>query len=368
MSWIRRRFLTLAWCAGMLALLGSLVGARQVLNSRTGTSPESGPAPSGSTANVGAWCQGNVDVDPAAAYLAPLMDAGTVVKVLVKEGQTVEAGQELIRFDDRSQRAELARANAGVAQAEGKLAEAQEKGDLTVKAHETLIKVEKKAISAKEFELKAARQDLAQAEKALKSTLTTELQVQAARERVNALEQGVEAEKEKLKGMEDTKPNFKPMVDQAKAAIDDYMAQVAKARWAVDQCVLKAPSAGVVVRVQTSDGAMYSPQMRQPPVLFRAKGPLIVRAEIEQEFVGKLAMNQEVSIRDDINPAPSWKGKVTWIADSFLPKRTTNPIADPLMPFNEPRVLEFIVTVTPDEKAPPLRIGQKVRVGVGAAE
>jgi multidrug resistance efflux pump len=130
--------------------------------------------------------------------------------------------------------------------------------------------------------------------------------------------------------------------------------------------VLKAPRDGVVVRVNASEGAVFSPAMaRQALLLFRAKGPLIVRAEVEQEFAGRLALNREATINDDIDPNPVWKGKVTRIADSYMPKRSTNPIADPLTVFNEPRVLEFLVTITPDPNAPPLKIGQRVRVSLG---
>ncbi len=70
-------------------------------------------------------------------------------------------------------------------------------------------------------------------------------------------------------------------------------------RKSVRDCLLVAPTSGVVLRVQTSRGESIVPGGLQPPIIFRPDGPLVVRAELEQEFLGRVKPAMKATIRDD---------------------------------------------------------------------
>ena len=70
-----------------------------------------------------------------------------------------------------------------------------------------------------------------------------------------------------------------------------------QARFALEECVLKAPRRGSVLRLLVGPGDVLSSQPKQPAVQFAIEGPLIVRADVEQEFVGRIAVGQSSARR-----------------------------------------------------------------------
>jgi multidrug resistance efflux pump len=128
--------------------------------------------------------------------------------------------------------------------------------------------------------------------------------------------------------------------------------------------VLRAPANGKIVRSFVTEGTTFGVQTRMPAFLLQPEGALIVRAEIDQEWASRVAAGQEASIQDDGNSNLRWKGKVTRVCDSFLPKRP-NGSAPESLALSETKVLECIVSIDDvDPKAPP-RVGQRVKVGIG---
>jgi hypothetical protein len=138
-----------------------------------------------------------------------------------------------------------------------------------------------------------------------------------------------------------------------------------KAQHALDPLIMKAPDDGIILRSHVGVGTSFGPQTREPAFLFQPKSPLIVRAEVEQEFAHRVGVNQSAIVRDYTNSGLSWKGKVVRIADAFLPKRTAAPNELALAAVPDSAVLECIVMVEAKD-GPPLRVGQRVRVHLGA--
>ena len=121
---------------------------------------------------------------------------------------------------------------------------------------------------------------------------------------------------------------------------------------------LKAPSAGQVLRVLASPGDLVGPGSTHGALLFCPVGPRVVRAEVEQEYAGRVAIGQQATIEDAARgDGPAWNGKVVRIADWFTNRRIVTPDQ---IPVQEVRTLECLVEL--DENQPPLRIGQRVRV------
>ena len=105
---------------------------------------------------------------------------------------------------------------------------------------------------------------------------------------------------------------------------------------------------------------MIAGEPRQPPIEFCPGGPRIIRAEVEQEFVGRVAAGQPALIKDDVQPGSTWQGKVTRVADWYAQRRPI--LHDPSL-FTDVRTVEILIAVDPGQ--PPLRIGQRVRVTIG---
>jgi multidrug resistance efflux pump len=118
-----------------------------------------------------------------------------------------------------------------------------------------------------------------------------------------------------------------------------------------------APSDGTVLRVQTNPGEVLGPQSRQPALLFAPDKPLVVRAEVDQEAVGRVAVGQRAELEDDAAAGPTWTGRVARVARWFSQRRTILPDAPALQ---DVRTLECVIHLDPSQ--PPLRIGQRVRV------
>ena len=86
-----------------------------------------------------------------------------------------------------------------------------------------------------------------------------------------------------------------------------------------------------------------------------------MRAEVTQEFAGRIVKGQPATIQDDSDSSQTWKGRVTKTGDQFLPKRAGAGIFD-FMPTSDDRVLEcqISIDVASGEAGP--KFGQKVRV------
>ena len=92
-----------------------------------------------------------------------------------------------------------------------------------------------------------------------------------------------------------------------------------KAKLVLDECVLRAPEDGTVLRVLTQVGETVGAQARQPAVEFCPNGPRIIRAEVMQEWASKVEPGQVVLIEDDTRFGPQWQGRVKSVAGAFTP-------------------------------------------------
>jgi len=109
-------------------------------------------------------------------------------------------------------------------------------------------------------------------------------------------------------------------------------------------------------------GEVLGPTPHQPSIYFVPDGkPLIVRAEVEQEFADLVKQGMTVQIYDDSRgQGPRWTGKVETVSNWFTHRRSV--MLEPLQ-YNDVRTLECIIQIDPRKKGEkePL-IGQRVRV------
>lgn len=351
----RRSRLTFLVGLGILLLVVSLVGASWALQSPGGgnaTSPgaeaPAATAPTSTLPEITAF--GHVDVNAGIVTRYALQPA-RVVKVGVEENQPVKAGAVLVELDSRLARTQLEEAqadlNAAVLQ--------QKQAALLADEQQAKIKAQQEAINAKEHEISAARNKLEQARRLLRSELASAEDVRSGEELIKGLEAGKRAEEAKLELLEKVDPQLE--VQRAEQLVKAKQAVVARAQLAVDECQIKAPSDGTVLRMLVSEGEIVSTFSQVPMFYFCPEGRRIIRAEIDQEFAGHVAVGQKATIQDDMRAGPYWTGRVARVSDWYAHRRSI--LLEPLQ-MNDIRTLEAIIEL--DEPAPPLRIGQRMRV------
>ena len=124
---------------------------------------------------------------------------------------------------------------------------------------------------------------------------------------------------------------------------------------------LKAPHAGTVLRVAVAAGEVVGGPSGKPAVLFCPNRPLVVRVEVEQEFLGRIVVGRPAHVEDEVNSSNVWGGRVTRIAGWYSQRRTI--LAKPGQ-FKDVPTVECLIALDPGH--PPCRIGQRVQVRIGS--
>ncbi len=342
-----RRLMPYIWVLGVLTLIVS-VGGSWILHTQAAdktAKDDKGPdAGSGDFLLVGI---GYVDVKRGLIPLFPTQQ-GRVTDVLVEESAKVAIGTPLLKIDDRAAKYTLERAEADLRAAEAVLSQAKKAPE----AHDLEISLQKKAINAKQWDLDHAKDELerVRARSSYEKALSDE-----AERAVKMLELALAAEQDKLKKLQLDDPTV--TLTKAQADVDAKKKQRDLAQLAVDECVLKAPMNGSVVRLQTAPGDVFGSPTKQAAMLFCPDEPRIIRADFDQEFANRLKVGQSAFITDNTGAPGTWRGKVTRISGIYTERR--NIVQSPFQ-FNDVRTLECIIEVEPNQE--PLRINQLVRV------
>jgi multidrug resistance efflux pump len=347
----------LLWLVMLLLLIGTALGAGWAFQNGAGPfgkgahpakNAEEPPAPPLVVA------LGLVDGEHTVTKPAPLVQGR--VAYVIAEGTEVKQGDVLLKVESGLQEATVNEAKAALADVQEKLEQAKDLPE----QHRLKQEQQKQAIAAARADYKATKLEkdfkLDQAKMDIKIAKTV---LDALDERLVQLQAKVDAENDKLEELKLFRPNSE--INRANADVEAKKAQLKKAEWALEECTLKAPTDGLVLRVSINPGETLVAGMpgQAPPIQFLPKGPKIIRAEVLQEWAGLVRIGQEVEIEDDTYQGPVWKGKVKSLSNWFAPKR--NKVLEPFM-INDVLTLECIVEVI--DESPPLRIGQRVRVKI----
>ena len=326
---------------------------------------------------AGTTVHGTVDSDPPPVEVGPPAAAGQypVDQVFVVDGQTVAADARLVQFDDRQLKPKLDQARGKLLGAEALVQKATQ-GKVM---HVAQVATQRKVIQAAEHVVTNAEeakrrggelfdQFMATAAKLDPSQMLTDEQ-KAKRKADNpelfsaeALLQGVkdklEIERARLAVLEATPVDAD--IAAAKAEVASAKGLVAEAEAVVENCLVKARTAGTVVQLQAAPGTTFGPTARKPLLLLVPAGKRVVRAEVDPEFAYRVAgkVGAAVTVTDFTNTALTYPGVVREVGSIFLPKRNAGLVLE------APKSLECVIDLpdpTPAGK-PPLRVNQPVRV------
>ena len=218
-----------------------------------------------------------MDLEHGVASLYPLQP-GRVAEVLVAENQEVTQGAELLRLEDGIARSRLAEAEAAVELAQLQLRQARKQPEL----HRSRIAQQQAMRDAMDSRVAAARRVLAREEKLAKSAIITESDRSISEEKIRELEALERAEAERLAELE--AQDVEVEVRRAEYELKAAEARREQARLALEECRVRAPRPGTVLRILVGPGDVLGGQPGQPAVLFAADGPQVIRATVEQEF------------------------------------------------------------------------------------
>jgi multidrug resistance efflux pump len=345
-----RHFLSRFGFLVLALLLASLAGAGSALRLSG-----AGPAPEAAVADTAQplVCYGHVDLERGVASLYPLLP-GRVTKVEVRETEAVNAGAVLLRLDDQLARLHLKEAEATLEAAKLQASQAQRLAE----QHKFRMAQQRALIEAIRQRSAGAAHVLAHKRALENAKQLNHEEVATAEAAVREVEAMETAERAKLRELELSDPTV--AVKQAQVEVDVRQAQLEQAGRGVEDCLLRAPSSGTVLRILVAPGDVLGAHARQPAVLFCPNEQRIVRAEVEQEFAQGVAVGQAASIQDDIiADGPNWHGRVLRVSDWYTHRRSI--LQEPFQ-LNDVRTLECLIALDPGQ--PPLRIGQRVRVTI----
>ncbi len=300
---------------------------------------------------------GTVDTEKPHYYVVPdALIPGKVLKVLVNEGDEVNKDDPLLELDQRSHDKQIEIAEQIIKQAKLELEKAEVFRDLHPKeidaAHEAALAkyalIEPYQESLKEFDrikdkAGVGRDDERALLKAKLEAATKEYEV-------------AKIQYETLK-----KKPVELSVKSAQLAVDLAKKKKEEAELAKSKMVCLAPVKGKIARSNAFVGMIFGPQTKEPAFVIHESSPLIVRAEVQQEFASRIVDNAKCKIEDQDDVKGQWTGQITRIANFFGPRNYTARSIE-LTPLNDARVLQVIIKVDTPKDAPKLRIGQQVRI------
>src|SRR5262249_48663312 len=295
---------------------------------------------------------GYVDLENGVASLAPIA-SGRVAELLVRENDRVEAGAALLRLDDTQARLQVGEAKIA-------LESAQEQSTTARKApeqHAAKLEQQRAALEAAGQRTDAAKATLSRKRQVAKLKQISQEEITAADDQVRELQATALAESAELRELQ----LHDPAADVRRAELNVAAAQskLDQTQHALDECTLKAPQAGSILRILVSAGDVLAPQSKQAAILFAPNGPRLIRAELDQEFAGSIAEGQSAVIEDDAPAGRQWTGHVLRIADWYHSRRTI--LKEPTPPLDV-RTVECLIEL--DSGQPQPRLGQRVRVTV----
>jgi HlyD family secretion protein len=297
-------------------------------------------------------CSGSVDTRQGTLLLQPAR-AGRISRVLVNEGQAVCKDAPLVQLDDHLVRLQEHEAELAVQAAELQLAKATN----GLKQYRARRAQAEAALHAAHSKVAAAQSGLSRKEELAGKELLNPAEVDVGRALLAEAQALVGVEQNRLVELEAVDPNLEERVAQTQ--LEHGRAQRDRARQERDEYLLRAPVTGTVLRVQAQDGDLAAPTSPRPAVWLAPAGGRIVRAEVPQEFAGRVRTGLPVQVEDEANVGVLADGRVAEVSDWFLPRRQIS--AQPTG-INTGLTSDCVIELHEGHAA--LRLGQRVRVRI----
>jgi multidrug resistance efflux pump len=348
--------------AAGLAALVALAFYAGVIVSPALARKEPGPDSAYLTEPLATICLGHVDLDNGVLPLLPTA-SGRVTHVAVRDGELVNKGVVLLRLEDTVPRLQVEEARAALQARINQLAQAKK----MIKEQESKLVEQEAAITAARHRLSSAEFARDYKQELFDQKLMNRKDLMTSSEHVEEVRALGRAEEEKLRGLKLHKEVLEVEgVARMQAELNAAEARLGQAREALAQYELRAPDAGRVLRVLVGEGQVLGPEKRQPAVQFQpASAPLVVRAEVDQEFGSRVEEGQTARVEDYFDEdGYKGTGRVRRVSHWLAQPRT---ILDEPLQFKDGQTLECIINglrADVSGRARLLRVGQRMRVRI----
>lgn len=333
---------------GLMSLALSLAGSAWWLN-RPAVEPGAGREAD----DADIYCTGRVDAPGGVAGLDPAQP-GRTVAVLVAEGDAVRKDQPILKLDPAVADARLAQADAAVEAAQIELDTAKRDKE----RFPNQIAARTHLANAAAARVEGARKLLQQRREQVKVTPLGKAEEEAMRAQIRELELMEAAQRGELDDLKKLDLDLRIRAAQIKlrsAVTDRQLAQKS-----VDECTLTAPGDGLILRLHAAVGSTLAPGSPVPPVVFAPAGPLVIRAEVDQEHLGRIGPGMRVEAQDENRLGGTvWKGTVAAVGRWVAQRRTF--VLEP-GELNDVRTVECVIAL--ESPADRLWIGQRMRVRI----
>ena len=242
---------------------------------------------------------------------------GRISEVSVAVNDEVLADEPLVRLDDEEARARVDAQRAEVATREkardeksaGKAANRRKAEDAVADAEEAMV------------DARAAFDDAAIARRTDKGSEST---VASARAAWTSAQENLHHERDRLQNVENESETPLPtqLEGQLNVARENLRASIAE----LQKLIVRAPIASTVLQVNAKVGELAAPAAAQPLVLLGDISKLRVRAELDEQDVGKIKQGDKVVVRANAFPGRDFSGRVATIAPIVVAGRI-NPAA-----------------------------------------
>ena len=269
---------------------------------------------------------------------------GWIVDLAVREGMRVEAGQTLVRIDDRAAklrvdglRAQIegVRVERARLRAERKLDRNQ--ADAAMRTRASTITVREKALAALQADLDFARLELDRSRTLFASKVVNERQLQMAQAAVTKFEIQIlqlQAEHEQAEGSlgearvgHDRLGVIDAQIEALTHQVAALAAQMRQQQVDVEDRTIKSPIPAVIDRTFTLPGEYVAAGQRI--LMLHNPDEVWVEANIKETQVGKLKIGQTVRVSVDAYPNDTFVGRVARIGSATTARFALLPTPNP---------------------------------------
>ncbi|MGO4409232.1 MULTISPECIES: HlyD family secretion protein [unclassified Brevundimonas] len=235
--------------------------------------------------------------------------SGSVIEVLVRDNQRVEAGQILARLDDADAKAALAQAQANLTSVKA----AVDNVDARAAQEQATIAERAAAVTQARAQAGLAHAQVDRYGKLAEQGWVSQQRIQTERASAETAAASVEQAQAALTAEQRAAAVLGSTRNQSVAAVEQARALVEQAQLTLDRTVIRAPVAGVVGARGVRVGQVVQAGGQMMSIV-----PLqdtYVVANFKETQVGRMRLGQQVEIKADAFPGQSIVGHV----DSFAP-------------------------------------------------
>ncbi len=266
---------------------------------------------------------GKIEAEREFEVRAPL--AGICRKILVKEGDKLNAGQLILSIDDAALRAE-----AAGAQAELEAAEADLRNVRRGAAPEEANQAESEVVRYR-LELDDARKSLETNEWLLKRDAIARAEVDQSRREVARVQQLLDAVTTRR---DDIKNRFgEADRRRAEARVEAARSKGSYLRSSIARSMVRAPAEGTLYQFAIKDGAFVNTGDLLAQLADLSS--LRVRAYVDEPELGRVTPDSEVVVQWDGRPRESWRATILRIPSQVVP-RGTRSVGEVLCSLRDP--------------------------------